>query len=165
MSSELWCQYYHEKYGVDVRSVRYPGLISYESLPGGGTTDYAVDIFHHAVKRQDYQCFLSQDTRLPMMYMSDAIRATLELMEAPADQISIRTSYNLSGMNFTPDEIYKEILKHYPDFKITYQPDFRQSIADSWSESVNDSEAQKDWGWKPNYDLASLCKDMIEHLV
>lgn len=164
LSGELWCQYYHKNFGVDVRSLRYPGLISYESLPGGGTTDYAVDIFHHAVKGSDYCCFLRENTRLPMMYMPDAIRATIELMEAPAKQLSIRTSYNLSGVNFTPKEIYEKISKHFPDFRITYQPDFRQKIADSWSESIDDSKAQQDWGWQAEYDLTSLCKDMIEHL-
>jgi len=163
-ASELWCQYYHQKFGVDVRSLRYPGLISYESLPGGGTTDYAVDIFYHAIKNENYLCFLHENTSLPMMYMPDAIRATIELMEAPVEKISIRTSYNLSGLSFTPKEIYEELLKYFPNFKITYQPDFRQAIADSWSESVDDSLAQQDWGWKAGYNLASLSKDMIEHL-
>lgn len=164
LSSELWCQYYYQKYNLDIRSLRYPGLISYESLPGGGTTDYAVDIFHKAIKGGSFQCFLKKNTRLPMMYMPDAIRATLALMEAPSDELSIRTSYNITGVNFTPQEIYKEILKHYPDFKISYKPDFRQAIADSWSDSIDDSIAQNDWGWKADYDLSAICKDMIEHL-
>lgn len=164
LSSEFWCQYYYEKFGVDVRSLRYPGLISYESLPGGGTTDYAVDIFHHAVKGDDYECFLRDDSCLSMMYMPDAIRATLELMEAPAEQLSVRTSYNIAGMSFTPKEIYEAISKHYPDFKITYQPDFRQAIADSWSDSVDDTVAQKDWGWKADYNLDTMVEDMLKHL-
>ena len=165
LSSELWCQYYHEKYGLDIRSLRYPGLISYESPPGGGTTDYAVDIFYKAIKRESFKCFLSENTRLPMMYMPDAIRATLELMDTPAEQLSVRTSYNIAGVNFTPKEIYTEILKHYPDFKITYQPDFRQAIADSWSDSIDDAIAKKDWGWEANYNLSTICEDMFSHLT
>ena len=164
LSSELWCQYYQEKYDLDIRSIRYPGLISYESPPGGGTTDYAVDIFYKAIKGQNFECFLKENTRLPMMYMPDAIRATLELMEAPAEKLSIRTSYNISGVNFTPKEIYSAILKHYPNFKISYQPDFRQAIADSWSDSIDDSIAQNDWGWKAEYDLNALCEDMFRQL-
>lgn len=164
LSSELWCQYYHQKYGLDIRSLRYPGLISYESLPGGGTTDYAVDIFYKAMKGENFQCFLKENTRLPMMYMPDAIRATLELMEAPAGKLSIRTAYNIAAVNFTPQEIYSTILKHYPSFKIHYQPDFRQAIADSWSDSIDDSFAQNDWGWKAKYDLSAICEDMFKQL-
>jgi nucleoside-diphosphate-sugar epimerase len=148
VAGEHWCQYYFKKYGLDSRSLRFPGIIGYQSAPGGGTTDYAVDIYHKAVKEEPYECFLREDTRLPMIYMEDAIRATIELMEAPADQISIRTSYNLSGMDFTPAEITTSILKHYPNFKVRYKPDFRQEIADSWSDSIDDSQARKDWGWK-----------------
>lgn len=163
-SGELWCRYYNEKFGVDVRSLRYPGLISYTAPPGGGTTDYAVEIFHEALKNGKYTCFLKEDTALPMMYMEDAIRATLEIMDAPAEQIKIRTSYNLSGFSFTPKEIAAEINKHIPEFEISYAPDFRQAIADSWPASIDDSEARKDWGWKPKYDLAGMTADMIENL-
>jgi threonine 3-dehydrogenase len=164
VAGEHWCQYYFNKYGLDSRSLRFPGIIGYQSAPGGGTTDYAVDIYHKAVKREAYECFLREDTRLPMIYMEDAIRATIELMEAPADQIKVRTSYNLSGMDFTPAEITTSIRKHYPDFKVSYQPDFRQAIADSWSDSIDDSHARNDWGWQPKCDLASMTADMIKHL-
>src|SRR5690554_3991785 len=143
-TGERWCEYYHNRYGVDVRSIRYPGLISYTSLPGGGTTDYAVDIFYRAKKTASYECFLSEGTNLPMMYMDDAIRATLELMDAPSEKISIRSSYNLAGVSFTPKEIATEIKKHIPDFTITYKPDFRQAIADSWPGSIDDSKARTD---------------------
>ncbi len=163
-ASENWCQYYYQKYGVDVRSLRYPGIISYQSDPGGGTTDYAVEIFHEAIKSGTYECFLKKDTRLPMIYMDDAIRATLMLMDAPASQISVRTSYNLSAMSFTPKELYQSILKYIPDFKISYKPDFRQQIADSWNESIDDSYARKDWAWKENFDLDAMTKDMILNL-
>ena len=163
-AGEDWCQYYHQRYGLDIRSVRYPGIISYQSLPGGGTTDYAVEIFHAAINQGHYDCFLRADTRLPMLYMSDAIRATLQLMEAPAQQIKVRTSYNLNGMSFTPAEIYTQIRQFYPDFTINYQPDFRQQIADSWSESIDDSAARQDWGWRSQYDLAEMTKDMIYQL-
>jgi nucleoside-diphosphate-sugar epimerase len=149
---------------VDVRSLRYPGLISYKSAPGGGTTDYAVEIFHEALEEKKYTCFLKEDTYLPMMYMPDAIRATIELMEAPADKISIRTSYNLSGMSFSPKEIAAEIKKHIPGFVISYKPDYRQAIADSWPQSIDDSVARKDWGWKEEYDLSAMTKDMLENL-
>ncbi len=146
-AGERWNEYYFNKFGVDVRSVRYPGLIGWKASPGGGTTDYAVDIFHQAIQHGKYESFLSENTRLPMMYMPDAIRATIELMEAPLDKIKIRSSYNLAGISFTPKQISDEIKKHISDFKITYSPDFRQSIADSWPTSINDTHAQKDWGW------------------
>jgi nucleoside-diphosphate-sugar epimerase len=163
-AGEFWCNYYFHKYGVDVRSIRYPGLISYKSAPGGGTTDYAVEIYLEALESKKYQCFLKEDTYLPMMYMPDAIRATIELMEAPASDISIRTSYNLSGMSFSPKEIAEEIKKHIPDFAISYKPDYRQDIANSWPQSIDDTVAQKDWGWKPEFDLALMTKDMIDNL-
>ena len=163
-AGENWCQYYHLKYGIDVRSVRYPGVISYQSMPGGGTTDYAVDIFHKAVQGQNFECFLSENTRLPMIYMPDTIRATLELMDAPAENIKIRTSYNLAAMSFTPVEIAKEIQKHIPDFKVSYRPDFRQAIADSWTTSIIDKAARKDWGWKEEFDITKMTKDMLRHL-
>ncbi len=163
-AGEFWCNYYFHKYGVDVRSIRYPGLISYKSAPGGGTTDYAVEIYLEALESKKYQCFLKEDTYLPMMYMPDAIRATIELMEAPAGDISIRTSYNLSGMSFSPKEIAEEIKKHIPEFAISYKPDYRQDIANSWPQSIDDMVAQKDWGWKPEFDLALMTKDMIDNL-
>jgi len=164
VAGENWANYYYRRYGVDVRSLRYPGIIGYQSMPGGGTTDYAVDIYHYAVQHKPYECFLKEDTSLPMLYMSDAIRATLELMEAPADRLSVRTSYNLSGMSFTPAEIAASIQKLAPDFKITYKPDFRQAIADSWPGSIDDSAARADWGWKPEFDLDAMTKDMLHHL-
>jgi nucleoside-diphosphate-sugar epimerase len=164
LSGELWCEYYFKKFGVDVRSIRYPGLISYKALPGGGTTDYAVDIYHQALDKGSYNCFLKEDTALPMMYMPDAIRATLELMEAPSDDVKIRSSYNLAGISFTPEQIAAEIKKHIPEFTISYEPDFRQAIADSWPQSIDDSRAQQDWGWKPQYDMESMTKDMLMHL-
>lgn len=163
-SGENWCQYYHLKYGVDIRSLRYPGVIGYQSMPGGGTTDYAVDIFHSAVQEEPYTCFLKPDTRLPMIYMPDAIRATLELMAAPANSLTIRTSYNLASMSFTPAEIYEAIRVHFPDFQIEYEPDFRQKIAESWTETIDDSNARRDWGWQPEYDLETMTADMIYHL-
>jgi nucleoside-diphosphate-sugar epimerase len=163
-AGEFWCNYYHQRYGVDIRSLRYPGLISYKSAPGGGTTDYAVEIFHEALTEKKFQCFLNEDTYLPMMYMPDAIRATLELMEAPADKISIRTSYNISGMSFSPKEIAAEIGKHIPGFHMTYAPDYRQSIADSWPQSIDDNVAAKDWGWKREYDLSKMTEDMLKNL-
>jgi nucleoside-diphosphate-sugar epimerase len=163
-AGERWCEYYHKKFGVDVRSLRYPGLISYTSPPGGGTTDYAVDIFYSAVKNEKYLCFLKQDTELPMMYMEDAIRATIELMEAPAEQVKIRSSYNLAGFSFTPQQIFEEIKKHKPNFQIEYNPDFRQKIADSWPASIDDSRAQGDWNWKLKYDLSAMTKDMLKNL-
>jgi nucleoside-diphosphate-sugar epimerase len=163
-SGELWCRYYFEKFGVDVRSLRYPGLISYTAPPGGGTTDYAVEIFHEALQKGSYVCFLKEDTALPMMYMSDAIRATVNLMEAPPEKVKIRTSYNLAGFSFTPSELASEIRKHIPGFSMAYQPDFRQQIADSWPDSIDDSEARNDWGWEPEYDLASMTEDMLRNL-
>ena len=162
VSGELWCNYYHSRYGLDVRSVRYPGIISYQSMPGGGTTDYAVDIFHQALQEGKYKCFLEADTRLPMMYMDDAIRATLELMASDAASIKIRTSYNLAAMSFTPAEIATEIKKHIPEFEITYEPDHRQAIAASWTESIDDHDARNDWGWKHQYDLASMTTEMLK---
>lgn len=164
VAGELWSQYYYLRYGVDVRSLRYPGIISYQSMPGGGTTDYAVDIYHKAVLKEDFTCFLGAHTRLPMMYMDDAVRATLSLMEAPAEQIKLRTSYNLAAMSFTPAEIAAEIQQHYPEFRISYQPDFRQAIADSWPESIDDAEARHDWGWAPKFDLASMTAEMLTRL-
>lgn len=163
-AGEFWCNYYHQRYGVDVRSIRYPGLISYKSAPGGGTTDYAVEIYLEAIEKQKYTCFLSEDTYLPMMYMPDAIRATMELMEAPSDKISVRTSYNVAGMSFSPKEIAKSIQEHIPEFEMGYKPDSRQAIADSWPQSIDDSVANKDWGWKPQYDLSLMTKDMLENL-
>src|SRR6201746_2658699 len=153
-AGEFWCNYFHNRYGVDVRSLRYPGLISYKSAPGGGTTDYAIEIFHEAIEEKKYDCFLRADTYLPMMYMPDAIRATIELMEAPEEKISIRTSYNLSGMSFSPKEIAAEIKKHIPSFSVSYKPDYRQAIADSWPQSIDDKVARNDWGWKEEFDLA-----------
>lgn len=164
LAGERWCDYYFDKHNVDVRSIRYPGLIGYKSLPGGGTTDYAVDIYHKAKAGEDFSCFLKEDTMLPMMYMEDAVRATIELMQAPADQITIRSSYNVAAMSFTPAQVYAEIKKHCPDFKISYEPDFRQEIADSWNQSIDDSVARKDWGWKPEYDLAKMTQIMLENL-
>jgi len=149
---------------VDVRSLRYPGLIGYKSLPGGGTTDYAVDIYHKAIANQPFTCFLSEDTYLPMMYMPDAIKATLDLMNAPKEAVKIRTSYNLAGMSFSPKEIFASIKKEVPNFEINYQVDFRQAIADSWPDSIDDSRAQADWGWKPSYDLDSMSRDILKHL-
>lgn len=163
-AGERWCEWYFKKFGVDVRSLRYPGLIGWKSAPGGGTTDYAVHIFHEAIKKGNYESFLSEDTALPMMHMEDAIRATIELMHAPSENIKIRGSYNLSGISFSPKEIAAEIKKHIPDFTISYKPDFRQAIADSWPKSIDDSCAQKDWNWKVNYDLPKLVQNMLVNL-
>lgn len=163
-AGENWCNYYYKKYGLDIRSIRYPGLISYQSLAGGGTTDYAVDIFHEALKKQHFTCFLNKDTRLPMMYMSDAIRATIELMSASKKQIKTRTSYNLHGMSFSPEEIYLEIKKHIPDLTIVYKPDFREQIARTWVETIDDKEARREWGWKEDYDLPGMVRDMLRNL-
>ena len=163
-AGERWNEYYFNKFGVDVRSIRYPGLIGWKSPPGGGTTDYAVDIFHQAIQHGKYESFLSENTGLPMMYMPDAIKATVDIMDAPADQIKIRSSYNLAGVSFTPAEIANEIKKHIPNFKMTYNADFRQGIADSWPSSINDSHAKKDWGWNLEYDLEKLTSDMIKNL-
>ncbi len=164
VAGENWANYYFNRYGLDIRSIRYPGVIGYQSLPGGGTTDYAVDIFHKAVANENYECFLNGETSLPMIYMEDAIRATIALMDAPKEAITIRTSYNLSGMSFNPSELALEIKKTYPEFEITYAPDFRQAIADSWPMSIDDSDARKDWNWKPKYDITSLTEDMIKNL-
>ncbi len=163
-AGEFWCNYYHQRYGVDVRSLRYPGLISYKSEPGGGTTDYAIEIFHAAIEENKYTCFLREDTYLPMMYMPDAIRATIELMESDAKQITIRTSYNISGMSFSPKEISAEIQKHIPGFTTTYKPDYRQQIAESWPQSIDDTIATKDWRWKPGYELSKMTKDMLANM-
>ncbi len=165
LAGERWCEYYYNKYGVDVRSLRYPGLIGYKSLPGGGTTDYAVDIFHQALNTGTYTCFLSESRTLPMMYMPDAIRATISIMEAPAEKIKIRSSYNLAGISFSPREIASEIEKNIPDFTISYQPDERDLIAQSWPESIDDSAAQTDWGWKKEYDLTKMAQDMLYQLA
>jgi threonine 3-dehydrogenase len=164
VAGENWAHYYYVKYGLDVRSLRYPGVIGYQSLPGGGTTDYAVSIYHEAIKNIEFDCFLAAKTTLPMIYMDDAIRATLELMEAPKECISIRTSYNIAGMSFNPAEMAASIKEHYPDFKIKYNPDFRQGIADSWPKIINDTDARDDWNWKPEYDLKLMTKTMIENL-
>lgn len=163
-SGERWCEYYHNLFGVDVRSIRYPGLISWSSPPGGGTTDYAVDIYHKALENQSYECFLSAETKMPMMYMDDAIAATIQIMQAPAEQIKIRSSYNLAAMSFTPTEIAAEIQKHIPDFTISYAPDFRQKIADSWPASIDDSRAREDWGWNHHFTLDNMTVDILEHL-
>lgn len=163
-AGEFWCNYYHEKYGVDVRSIRYPGLISWKTRPGGGTTDYAVDIYYQALETGKYVCFLREDTALPMMYMDDAIRATIELMQANEEKISIRTSYNLNALSFTPKELAEVIKKQIPSFEISYQPDFRQAIADSWPASIDDSLAQKDWNWKPAFDIEKMTTEMLKNL-
>jgi nucleoside-diphosphate-sugar epimerase len=163
-TGELWCNYFSMRYGLDVRSVRYPGIIGYQSLPEGGTTDYAVEIFHAAIKGEKYVCFLDAETRLPMMYIEDAIRATIEIMDVPNDQLTVRTGYNLAATSFTPREIYEEIRKTYPDFEIEYRPDFRQKIAESWSESIDDSLARTDWGWSHQFDLSKMVKEMISQL-
>jgi len=163
-AGERWCEYYHNVYGVDVRSIRYPGLISWSSPPGGGTTDYAVDIFHKAIVKKKYDCFLSSETKMPMMYMDDAIAATIQIMQSPKEKIKIRCSYNLAAMSFTPTEIAAEIKKHIPEFTITYHPDFRQKIADSWPASIDDSFAREDWNWSHQFDIESMTKDMLDHL-
>jgi len=164
VAGELLCNYYHIRFGLDVRSVRYPGIISSETPPGGGTTDYAVEIFYEAIKNKRYTCFVREDTVLPMMYMPDCIRAAIDLMEADTSRINHRTSYNLTAMSFSAGELVAEIKKYIPEFKCEYKPDFRQKIADSWPMSIDDSAARKEWGWKPTYDLASMVKDMIERL-
>jgi nucleoside-diphosphate-sugar epimerase len=163
-AGERWCEWYFNKHQVDVRSLRYPGLIGWKSAPGGGTTDYAVHIFHEALKKGSYECFLSENTALPMMHMEDAIRATIELMHAPYESIKIRGSYNLSGISFSPKDIAGEIKKHIPEFKISYRPDFRQAIADSWPKSISDDEARKHWNWKEKYDLPKLVDNMLANL-
>ncbi|NBO48497.1 MAG: NAD-dependent epimerase/dehydratase family protein [Chitinophagia bacterium] len=163
-AGEFWCNYYHHRYGVDVRSLRYPGLISYKSSPGGGTTDYAVEIYLEAKEKNKYTCYLEAPTRLPMMYMPDAIRATIELMEAPAQNISVRTSYNLASMSFSPAEITASIQKQLPSFEISYKPDSRQQIANSWPQSIDDTKARKDWGWKHEFDLDKMTVDMLQNI-
>jgi len=163
-AGEFWCNYYHRRYGVDVRSIRYPGLISYKSSPGGGTTDYAVEIFYQAMNEKKYTCFLKAETYLPMMYMPDAIRSTIELMETDATKLTVRTSYNVSGISFSPKEIALAIKQHLPEFKISYKPDYRQAIAESWPQSIDDTQARNDWGWKPEYDLEKLTTDMWKNL-
>ena len=164
LAGERWCDWYHQKYGVDVRSIRYPGLIGYKAQPGGGTTDYAVDIFWKAILEGSYDCFLKADSKLPMMYMDDAVKATIDLMETDADKIKVRSSYNVSAISLSPEMLYGEILKRYPDFKMTYSPDFRQTIADGWPNSMDDSEARKDWGWEPEFDLERMSKTMLDNL-
>ena len=164
LSGELWCRYYNERYGVDVRSVRFPGIISWKAAPGGGTTDYAVDIFHKAVTQGSYEGFLREDTYLPMIYMPDALRAIVELMDAPADRISVRTSYNLASMSFSPAELARVVEKLVPGFTITYAPDFRQHIADTWPDALDDAYARQDWGWQPEYDIETMAADMVENL-
>lgn len=163
-AGERWCEYYFRRYGADVRSLRYPGLISYKSPPGGGTTDYAVDIYYEALAKGKYECFLNENTILPMMYMPDALKATIGIMQADADKVKIRSSYNLAAISFSPKEIAAEIKKHIPNFEITYKPDARQAIADSWPQSIDDSEARKDWGWKHQYTLDTMTADMLLHL-
>jgi len=163
-AGEFWCNYFFHRYGVDVRSLRYPGLISYKSSPGGGTTDYAIEIFHSAKEKGSYTSFLNEHTLLPMMYMPDAIRATIELMEAPAEKIKVRTSYNIAAMSFSPIEIANEIQKHIPAFKIDFKPDFRQTIAESWPQSIDDSHARNDWGWRYDFDLSRMTVDMLKNI-
>lgn len=164
LAGEQWCSYYHQRYGVDVRSLRYPGLIGYKSKPGGGTTDYAVDIFHKAVQGETFECFLDKHTRLPMMYMPDAIKATIGIMDAPSESLKIRAGYNIAAFSFTPEELAMVIRKHIPDFKVVYKPDFRQAIANGWPSSVDDSAARADWGWKNDFTLDEMATDMLEHI-
>jgi nucleoside-diphosphate-sugar epimerase len=164
LAGEQWCEWYHRKHGLDVRSLRYPGLIGYKSLPGGGTTDYAVDIYHKAVAGHSYECFLKEDSYLPMMYMPDALKATLDLMHAPAEKIKVRTSYNLGAMSFSPAEITASIQQQVPGFEVSYAPDQRQAIADSWPASIDDTAARQDWGWQPDFDLDKMTADMLLHL-
>ena len=161
-TGERWCEYFHRKFGVDVRSIRYPGIISYKTLPGGGTTDYAIEIFHEAIKNSEYTSFLAKDAALPMMYMDDAIKATIDIMDAPAENIKIRSSYNLAAISFTPEILAEEIKKHIKDFKISYEPDFRQSIAESWPSSINDKSAREDWGWDHAFDLEKMTTTMLD---
>lgn len=163
-AGERWCNYYFHKHQVDVRSLRYPGLIGYKTLPGGGTTDYAVDIYHKAIAGENFECFLKEDTYLPMMYMPDAIKATIDLMHAPKEKVKVRSSYNLGGISFSPQEIFDSIKNHFPSFRISYQPDFRQKIADSWPDSIDDSTARADWGWQHQYSLEEMTKDILAHL-
>ena len=164
VSGEFWCNYYYEKFGVDVRSLRYPGVISWKIKPGGGTTDYAVDIYFKALEDKKYECFISENTHLPMMYMEDALNATIQLMQADSKDVKIRNGYNLAAMSFTPKEMASEIKKHIPDFEITYKPDFRQEIADSWPNSIDDSQARKDWNWQHKFDLKAMTEDILKSL-
>jgi nucleoside-diphosphate-sugar epimerase len=164
LTGERLVEYYHFHYGLDVRSLRYPGLIGYKALPGGGTTDYAVDIFYKAIKGERFKCFLNRDTVLPMMYMKDAVKATLEIMQVESSRISVRSSYNIAAISFSPSDIYNQVKRLYPDFKIDYVPDFRQEIADSWPKSIDDTQARKDWGWSHDYDLEKMTEDMALHL-
>ena len=164
VAGEQWCAYFHRKFGVDVRSLRYPGLIGYKSLPGGGTTDYAVDIYHKAVRGEKFSCFLEKDSALPMMYMSDAVKAAIDLMNAPEEKITVRTSYNISAISFTPEEIAASIKARVPGFEIVYEPDYRQQIASTWPDSIDDTEARADWNWKPDYDLKKMTADILENL-
>ncbi|CAN5436950.1 NAD-dependent epimerase/dehydratase family protein [soil metagenome] len=164
LAGERWCEYYFQKFGVDVRSIRYPGLISWKTKPGGGTTDYAIDIFHEAVKSKSYECFLEADTMLPMMYMADALRATISLMDVDASKVKVRSSYNVAAMSFTPEMLAEEIQNHIPGFTCTYKPDIRQQYADSWPQRIDDSEARTDWGWSHEYDLSHMTEDMLTHI-
>lgn len=164
ISGEFWCNYYYEKYNVDVRSLRYPGIISWKTKPGGGTTDYAVDIFFKAIEQGSFECFLREDTRLPMMYMEDAVNATVQIMQAKPEDITVRTSYNLSAMDITPKELASEIQQAIPNFTISYQPDFRQKIADSWPQIIDDTKAREDWNWSHKYTISSMTKDMLKNL-
>lgn len=164
VAGEQWCAYFHRKFGVDVRSLRYPGLIGYKSLPGGGTTDYAVDIFHKALAGETFSCFLEKDSALPMMYMNDAVKATINLMQAPPENITVRTSYNVAAISLTPEELAGAIKAHIPDFEIGYEPDYRQEIAESWPDSIDDSTARKDWNWQPQYDLTKMTDDILQNL-
>jgi len=164
LAGERWIEYYHEKYGMDIRSLRYPGLISWKTEAGGGTTDYAVEIFYEALKCGKYECFLAEDMALPMMYMNDAVEATIQLMDAPAEQVKVRSSYNLGGISFTPKELAEELKKYVPELEVSYKPDFRQQIAESWPRRISDEAAQKDWGWKQEYDLQRMVKEMTGHI-
>lgn len=164
LTGERWCEYYYNNYGVDVRSIRYPGIISWKTLPGGGTTDYAVDIFHKAIRYKEYDCFLQSDTKLPMMFMDDAIKATIDIMQAPKEAISVRSSYNLAATSFTPEDLTKSIQQHMPEFTITYSPDYRQSIADTWPQSIDDSVARNDWNWKHAFNMDDITKEMLLQL-
>jgi len=163
-SGERWCSYYYHKFGVDVRSLRYPGLISWKTLPGGGTTDYAIEIYHEALKKASYTCFVNKDVKLPMMFMDDAIRATIELMDCNPEKISVRSSYNLAAMSFSPADISASIKKYIPNFKVSYNPDFRQAIAETWPSSIDDSKAKEDWGWEPQFNLENTTLEMLKHL-
>ncbi|MFA6587700.1 MAG: NAD-dependent epimerase/dehydratase family protein [Patescibacteria group bacterium] len=164
VAGELLCNYYHHRYKLDVRSLRYPGLISHAAPPSDGTTEYSISMFYAALQKQPFSCFLKKDTALPMMYMADAIKATIDLMEAPSEKIKIRTSYNVTAFSFTPGELASILLKHFPDFKISYDPDFHQAIADSWPKTIDDSAARQDWGWQPQYDLPAMVEDMLKNL-